>query len=131
MRVRVPWSGSSRRACAGSKVRSAVMSLLACTLALSSTARPSSTKASSITGSSKKAGHPREGRSTAAELTAKEEKAPNPTRVFMLGRPLLRLLHPSASRLRAGPAMASRESRAWKGAEWRKWRAGGRAVPRK
>lgn len=49
------------------------------------------------------------GRKAAAVLTAKEETAPRPTKVFILGDPRLKLCHPSTSNLRPGPARATRD----------------------
>mmetsp|Transcript_13659 Transcript_13659/g.29142 ORF Transcript_13659/g.29142 Transcript_13659/m.29142 type:complete len:314 (-) Transcript_13659:1157-2098(-) len=96
-----------RRAVVGRRLRSWVMSEEACSLARSSTARPSSTKASSITGSSKNVGHPSLGTATATALMVKEAIAPRETRVFMLGVPRVRLFQPSMSVCRPGPSSAN------------------------
>lgn len=42
----------------------------------------------------------------AMELTTKDDMAPKPTRVFMLGEPLNKLLNPSRISLRPGPTNA-------------------------
>mmetsp|Transcript_17956 Transcript_17956/g.44500 ORF Transcript_17956/g.44500 Transcript_17956/m.44500 type:complete len:231 (-) Transcript_17956:24-716(-) len=95
-----------RRAVAGNRLSSALMSLVARNLARSSTARPKSTNANSMTGSSKNVGHPRAGISTAAVLMPKDASAPNDTSVFMLGPPARRERHPSTSVSRPGPRSA-------------------------
>jgi hypothetical protein len=51
------------------------MSEEACSLARSSTARPSSTKANSITGSSKNVGQPSRGTSAATEIAPPTQSA--------------------------------------------------------
>ena len=94
---------------------SALMSLVALSLARSSTALPSSTNASSITGSSKNVGHPSLGSITAAVLMPKDASAPRDTSVFMLGPPLLNEFHPSTNISRPGPNMANSDSPACTG----------------
>jgi hypothetical protein len=76
-------------------------------LALASSALPSSTKASSITGSSKKlASNPSDGTSRLVTPTKKLALLPKPTKLFMLGLPAARLLKPSMSKPRPGPKSA-------------------------
>lgn len=72
------------------------------TFARASRALPSSTKASSMTGSSMKlASKPRLGSSAAAAPTLKLVLLPMATRLFMLGLPAHRDLNPSMSKLQA------------------------------
>ena len=84
----------------------ALMSLVARSLARSSTALPSRTNASSITGSSKNVGQPSFGSITAAVLMPKDASAPRDTSVFMLGPPLFKEFHPSTNISLPGPSMA-------------------------
>ena len=79
------------------------MSAEACSLALSSSALPTSTNPSSMAGSSKKVFQPRPGSPAAMQLTPKLALAPSPTRVLMSGAPLRHALHPSTSSSRPGP----------------------------
>ena len=83
------------------------MSLVARSLARSSTARPRSTNARSITGSSKNVGHPSLGSATAAADMPNDASAPSDTSVFMFGPPLRSARHPSASVSRPGPSSAN------------------------
>ena len=53
------------------------------------------------------------GMKAAIELTAKDDIAPKPTKVFMFGEPLNKLLNPSSISLRPGPIMANIESDKW------------------
>lgn len=46
----------------------------------------------------------------AIELTAKDDIAPKPTSVFMLGEPINKLLKPSRTSLRPGPRNVNNES---------------------
>lgn len=50
------------------------------------------------------------GMMAAMELTAKDDKAPKPTSVFMLGEPISKLLNPSRTSLRPGPRNVNNES---------------------
>lgn len=80
------------------------------TFARASSARPSSTKASSITGSSRKpASKPSDGTAAAAAPTAKLVVLPMATSEFMLGAPAQRDLSPSSSRLRCRRHKRERE----------------------
>mmetsp|Transcript_22231 Transcript_22231/g.72052 ORF Transcript_22231/g.72052 Transcript_22231/m.72052 type:complete len:227 (+) Transcript_22231:2033-2713(+) len=97
----------TRLAVRGMRLRICVMSLEAWSLARSSAARPSSTNARSITGSSKNVGQPRAGTPSATALIEKLARAPRVTREFMFGRPRHRLWTPSTSVSRPGPANAT------------------------
>lgn len=50
-------------------------------------------------------------------LTANDETAPSPTRVFILGDPLRREFHPSTKSFRPGPTKAANDKAAWKPVE--------------
>ena len=76
----------------------------AASLARSSRALPSSTQPSSMAGSSKKVGQPREGSPVATQLTAKLAQAPRATRLFMSGDPRQAATHPFCTMSLPGPA---------------------------
>lgn len=67
----------------------------------------------------------------ATALTAKDDIAPKPTRVFMLGEPLTRLFNPSRISLLPGAAKANIESAKWNGVEWNAWTHEGALDPKK
>jgi hypothetical protein len=50
------------------------------------------------------------GMKAATELTAKDDRAPKPTKVFMFGDPLKRLFNPSRISRRPGPTNVNIES---------------------
>ena len=93
------------------------MSLVALSLARSSTARPRRTNASNITGSSKNVGQPSFGSIAAAVLMPNDASAPSDTRVFMFGPPALSDRQPSTKVSRPGPSSANTESPACTGVE--------------
>jgi hypothetical protein len=77
------------------------------TLARASSALPSSTNASSMTGSSRnEVPKPRPGTSADSAPTENDVVLPTATRLFMLGLPCRSELKPSASRARPGPSSA-------------------------
>lgn len=55
----------------------------------------------------------------ANELTAKDDKAPRPTKVFMFGPPLKRLFRPSVMSCRPGPSNVSNDKERWNPVEWK------------
>lgn len=57
------------------------------------------------------------GTKAAMELTAKDDIAPRPTKVFMFGDPLNRLFSPSRISRRPGPTNVSKDSDRWKAVE--------------
>lgn len=53
------------------------------------------------------------GTKAASELTPNDDKAPRPTKVFMLGAPLKRLFRPSNISCRPGPSNVNNDRDKW------------------
>lgn len=67
----------------------------------------------------------------AIELTAKDDIAPKPTKVFIFGEPLNNLLNPSRISLRPGPMNVNIDSAKWNPVEWNTWIHEGTFAPKK
>lgn len=61
------------------------------------------------------------GMRAAKELTAKDDKAPRPTNVFIFGAPLRRLLRPSTISWRPGPSNVKIDKEIWNPVECNAW----------
>mmetsp|Transcript_8557 Transcript_8557/g.21956 ORF Transcript_8557/g.21956 Transcript_8557/m.21956 type:complete len:204 (+) Transcript_8557:1070-1681(+) len=106
--VSLPPRSITMRALAGMSEARDLRSPVACARACASMVRPSSTTASSMTGSSRKEDvEDMPGPSAAARPPRNEVLAPRLMSEFMLGEPAASIRKPSISSLRPGPSSAS------------------------
>lgn len=61
------------------------------------------------------------GSKAANELTANDDSAPRPTKVFMFGEFFIRLFKPSRISWRPGPSNVNKDKDIWNPVEWSVW----------